>query len=72
MYIKQTYSVLRNDVPDDPLPAAPSAASTSTSAAAATSAAQEKKDAKKKPRKWHLSAPPSLPSARVCACAAVC
>ncbi|KIP02065.1 hypothetical protein PHLGIDRAFT_122793 [Phlebiopsis gigantea 11061_1 CR5-6] len=43
MYIKQTYSVLRNDVNHD-------------DGAGPSSAGGEKKEGKKKPRKWHLNA----------------
>lgn len=49
MYIKQTYSVLRNDVNQEEGPASGSTPSGSGGPA------NEKKDVKKKPRKWHLS-----------------
>ena len=47
MYIKQTYSVLRNDVNHDD--------GAGPSSSTGTSASGEKKEVKKKPRKWHLS-----------------
>lgn len=49
MYIKQTYSVLRNDVNQEE-----GAASGSTPSGSGGPTI-EKKDVKKKPRKWHLS-----------------
>ena len=57
MFIKQTYSVLRHDVPQpEEVPEPPAIAA----AAAAAGTPEGKRKGKKKQRKWHLSTSSSL------------
>lgn len=61
LYVKQTYSVHRNDVPPDEVPANTNANASGSSSASGSGQAEGKKEAlKRKPRKWHLSEWPPL------------